>query len=330
MAIALQGQHAIHLSLSEYQALLQDTIERHSPTNQCEVTWAYPTALGQGQVCETKLREGLDLSVVDYQLCSDLTIDFPDQDHPVEYLFDLAEASPHSTQAIPYHLYGSGLSAAGHWVRSAKERSRWVSVHIEPTLFRSMIERDGAVPDALTHLMGDRHQPYYGRSGQSSPAMQATLQHILHCPYQGLTRKLFLESKVLELMALLIDEEIAIYQDKPYVPSLKPDDIDRLHWAKDILHHNLENPPSLIQLARQVGLNECTLKRGFRQVFQTTVFGYLRQCRMERAKTLLIQGQMNVREAAQAVGYASQSRFASAFREAFGVNPKAFLIQQRH
>jgi AraC-like DNA-binding protein len=63
-------------------------------------------------------------------------------------------------------------------------------------------------------------------------------------------------------------------------------------------------------------------------IFGTTVFGYLRQCRMEQARLLLLEGRMNVREAAQAVGYASQSRFAAVFRKTFGVNPKTFSTQR--
>ncbi len=50
---------------------------------------------------------------------------------------------------------------------------------------------------------------------------------------------------------------------------------------------NISNPPSLIELARQVGINECTLKRGFRQIFGNTMFGYLHDYRMEQARQLL-------------------------------------------
>lgn len=64
---------------------------------------------------------------------------------------------------------------------------------------------------------------------------------------------------------------------------------------------SLDHPPSLMQLAHQMGLNECTLKQGFRRVFKMSIFGYLRQCRMERAQLLLMQGQMSVHEAALAL-----------------------------
>ncbi|MDF5721948.1 MAG: AraC family transcriptional regulator, partial [Rhizonema sp. PD37] len=95
-------------------------------------------------------------------------------------------------------------------------------------------------------------------------------------------------------------------------------------YAREILLKNLDNPPSLIQLARQVGLNDRKLKLGFRYCFGTTVFGYLHDYRMELAHKLLIEKNMNVTQVARKVGYASLSSFHHAFRKKFAVNPKSF------
>ncbi len=109
-----------------------------------------------------------------------------------------------------------------------------------------------------------------------------------------------------------------------YIHSLKPDDVDRIYQARDILLQCLDNPPSLIELARQVGLNDCTLKRGFRQVFGTTAFGYLHNYRLEQARQLLEERRLNISEIAQAIGFANRSHFASAFRKKFGITPKKY------
>ena len=104
--------------------------------------------------------------------------------------------------------------------------------------------------------------------------------------------------------------------------------MDRIHYAKAILMDNLSDPPTLGELAHRVSLNDYKLKVGFRQVFGTTVFGYLHQHRMEVARQLLAAQRMNVKEVARTVGYASQSRFATAFRKRFGMNPKAYLLSK--
>jgi AraC-like DNA-binding protein len=159
---------------------------------------------------------------------------------------------------------------------------------------------------------------------QITPAMKAALEQIFYCPFQGKTKQIYLEGKCLELIALKLEQLKEMDKRTGLSCSLKPDDIDRIHLAKTILTTNLNNPPSLMELARLVSLNDYKLKIGFRQIFGTTVFGYLHQYRMDKARRLLIEQRMSVKEVAQAIGYANQSRFAAAFRKQFGVNPKAF------
>ncbi len=83
----------------------------------------------------------------------------------------------------------------------------------------------------------------------------------------------------------------------------------------------------MIDLARSVGMNDCTFKRGFRQVFGTTAFGYLRKHRMIQARQLLLENKMSIAEVARAVGYSHPGYFAAAFRKKFGVSPSHYLSQ---
>lgn len=159
--------------------------------------------------------------------------------------------------------------------------------------------------------------------------MQQAVQQIRQCPFQDLTKRMYLESKVWELVALHLAQsmEVGGSDDKP--KPLKAEDVERIHYAKEILISRLSDPPSLVELARLVGINDCKLKAGFRQVFGTTVFGYLHSCRMERSRQLLEAGEMTVTEAAQAVGFVSRGHFATAFRRRFGVNPSEYVAHQR-
>ncbi|AFZ29173.1 transcriptional regulator, AraC family [Gloeocapsa sp. PCC 7428] len=328
MAIA-PYRHPITLSQADYWALVAENEQPASTSDELDVTWQYPTQLGHGFVREIDLREGLVLEIANYQVHSDIITYSADRKHPLEYRFDIPTPNRHLSETI-YHFYGSGIARGERGKQDANQRDQWVSVHMEPNVFRSFARHlDEEIPAALQHLIR-RDQEYYVRLGQATPGMHAALQQILHCPYQGFTKRMFLESKVLELMTLILEQEIEVQEGKQPLVGLKPDDIDRLYWAKEVLQQNLDQPLSLMQLARQVGLNECTLKQGFRQLFGMTVFGYLRQCRMKQARLLLLEGRMNVREAALAVGYTSQSRFASVFRKTFGMNPKQFSNQRSH
>jgi len=166
--------------------------------------------------------------------------------------------------------------------------------------------------------------------GACNPAKRCLLGQLMNCPYTGGVRKLFLEGRTLELLALQLHDYIdAETRNRPRQPFLSPADVERIRSARDILVSDLENPPSLPKLATQVGINEKKLKMGFRQVYDTSVFGYFREHRMQRAHEILRQGDHNVTEAAYAVGYQSLSHFSQAFRERFDILPKEFLASQR-
>lgn len=147
------------------------------------------------------------------------------------------------------------------------------------------------------------------------------MEQMRQCPYSGALRNLYLEGKAFELLAFHLDaatEGAAQHQAKS---KLKADDIRCLHLAKDILSRTWREPPGLLELARMAGLNDYKLKLGFKELFGTTVFGYVRALRMNEARSLLEQGKVNVSEAAWMVGYHNLSHFSQLFRKTFGYNP---------
>ncbi|NJO73401.1 MAG: helix-turn-helix transcriptional regulator [Leptolyngbyaceae cyanobacterium RM1_406_9] len=172
-----------------------------------------------------------------------------------------------------------------------------------------------------------RVQPYY-QSGVTTPEMQMVLHQILHCPYQGLMKRLYLEGKTLELMTLQFNQFQNDNSAAKSYSSLRSDDVERIYQAKEILIRQLDDPPSLTELARQVSMNDHKLKQGFRRVFNTTVFGYLHDYRLEQARQLLETGEVGVVAIAHQVGFADRSYFAAAFRKKFGINPGVYRRSQ--
>jgi len=85
----------------------------------------------------------------------------------------------------------------------------------------------------------------------------------------------------------------------------------------------MRQPPSLLELAKRVGINDYKLKKGFKAIFHSTVFDYLRQIRMEQAMKLLRSGHCNVTEAAIETGYSNISAFSEQFGKTFGIKPSA-------
>ena len=96
-------------------------------------------------------------------------------------------------------------------------------------------------------------------------------------------------------------------------------DREKIIAAKEYLDKDISKSPSLFELAKSVGLNEFKLKTGFKEVFDTTVYGYLRNERMEYAKIFLDQGNTSVSEVSSLVGYFNVSYFAGLFRKKYGI-----------
>ena len=90
--------------------------------------------------------------------------------------------------------------------------------------------------------------------GKITPEMAQVLQQIVSCPYQGSTQQLYLESKAMELFALQL-AQLDADSAASKVFAIKPSDLERVQYAKEILDRTLCNPPSLSALARQVSLN---------------------------------------------------------------------------
>ncbi|DAB27349.1 MAG: AraC family transcriptional regulator [Sulfurimonas sp. RIFOXYD12_FULL_33_39] len=95
--------------------------------------------------------------------------------------------------------------------------------------------------------------------------------------------------------------------------------------AKDILLKNFVNPPSIKLLAHMCATNESKLKKIFKKVYKTTIYGYIQKLRLEKANLLLKEQSLNIGEIAKEVGYKHQGHFSKLFFETYDVYPKDLL-----
>lgn len=157
-------------------------------------------------------------------------------------------------------------------------------------------------------------------------SLSFTLQNIgkqvVNCSLQGPIRRLFMEGKALEILAYELDEFSGHHNAETRPVSTT--EIGRLYEARKIVEEEFADPPSLFDLACRVGLNDFKLKRGFREVFGTTVFEYVRKLRMEKARELLEEGRLSVTEVALTTGYSHFGHFSAAFKKSFGILPSRY------
>lgn len=153
--------------------------------------------------------------------------------------------------------------------------------------------------------------------------MHRCVHRITHYEGSTNTKNLFLYARVIDLV--LLQQQSYLRANTPKLVYVKNEyDKERIVFAHDYLLTHMDAPPTLIQLAAIAGINEFKLKRGFKELFNNTVFGYLADVRLEMARRELLQKQKTVTQIAFELGYASLQHFSMAFKKKFGVSPRAF------
>lgn len=152
-----------------------------------------------------------------------------------------------------------------------------------------------------------------------SAALLRCLDDVHACQQAGYRRRLFLQSKALEIIchaleALEAGEECGAAEASKLTARgvLK---------AQRILAENFVTPPPLGDLAFEVGLSRTSLCTGFRQILGQSVFDYIHDLRMQQALALLNRGDCSITQIAYAVGYSRSSSFSVAVHRHFGASP---------
>ncbi|MCG8355318.1 MAG: AraC family transcriptional regulator [Kiloniellales bacterium] len=138
--------------------------------------------------------------------------------------------------------------------------------------------------------------------------------------HAGPVMRLLAESCALELLARSLTD------GSP--PSAASDtdvnarDIVRIQRVRDKLVADLAEDHRLCDLARLAGMSASSLKAKFPRVVGQPVFEFLRDQRLDRARSGLEAEGWTVKQAAYFVGYAHPGNFTRAFRRKFGRAPR--------
>ncbi len=284
--------------------------------------WSPNTRSDRIAVETVRLREGVDLVLSRLDAADDRDFHFTE---------------PEDVLGVGFHLKGGACfdmegerfrtSPLDVWAGASPEGSRssftlpasgvqTASLRFSPLAIHEILDRHGLVDGALRDLarLSDqavavsRLSPLDADAARMVEAMFAT-------PYVGAARSLFLESCALGLLASQIGAG-----DRSRGSTRAAIDQRRMEQARALLDARLDAPPSIMELARMVGVNDFKLKRDFKAAHGVTIFGYVRGRRMARAASALHDG-LPVSAAAVAAGYECPRCFAEAFRRHFGVLP---------
>ncbi len=149
------------------------------------------------------------------------------------------------------------------------------------------------------------------------------IRDMIFCPFQGDVKTYFMEAKMIELWSYYahsLDKESIISNGR----KLKDADYKKIRELRDFLDTSYAKKLTLSGLSKQFATNEFKIKTGFKELYNTSVFQYINDLKMDEAKWLLLEG-YSCSEVAGKLGYSYANYFSTRFKEKFGMSPREFL-----
>jgi len=306
-----------------------------------ESYWSLPQALGKGGFRKIVIRKGFEIWITDCELFQDICCNEKSYPSAVSFGFCLAGNyrgildRPHMSFEIgsgEHYLFFAGeLQGSGQLFEGVKQF--YVSVMIDLDLLFSYFEENGSfLPEVLRDVLSEKGDACILRVERMTPVMHKALRQILYCPYRDVSRKLFLESRCLELIACQLQQfsvlKNALSGDRQG-SALHPSEKSAIERVSRMLLDNLDAALHLNDLAAVAGMSHPKLNRCFRQLYGKTVFEFIRHERLNKARELIESHGRTVTETAYMVGYSSISHFSKLYKHHFGISPGAGIQSSR-
>ncbi|MDO1513055.1 AraC family transcriptional regulator [Maribacter confluentis] len=200
-------------------------------------------------------------------------------------------------------------------------KSAMVSVVMTLRKFHSLFTAEA---DYIPFLSTDNKEKKYYAQEPFSPSIAVILSQIINYNLHPSIKALYVKGKIYELIALYFNKSPnADIEQCPYLAD--EENVKKIKKAKEIILANMAEPPTLAELASEIGLSLKRLKEGFKQIYGDSVYSFLFDHKMEYAKRLLETGQYNVNEIGLKVGYSTASHFIAAFKKKYNTTPKKYL-----
>lgn len=222
----------------------------------------------------------------------------------------------HHTKGLALSFYGDENVEFEHTVSPDKSLQCIVVATSLQNVERLPNQEGELFADLLEELLRPKDHYVEGPSFFMTPEMERIVNAFFLNTYTGKTKMMFYRSQITALLSHFFGQ-LATQQEAVSKPNHKV----QLNKARDILLENIDNPPSLTELSREIGFNTTRLKKEFKAFFGVPVFKYLQNERLSSAHQLISQKKVTVQEAAWQVGYDSLSSFSNAFAKKFGYRP---------
>jgi len=286
-----------------------------------------PASKGEIIYNEQTLGKHLSIFQCNYALEEDVTVWGKGEFPLLEMRFNLSDKAIFYKNKVKKELVAPGRSGNISFLSSEENQAEILfqknvrystfDIHL-PLWLLNQYEGESKTLDAfLNSIQRAVSSNLLAENTTISPGIYSAIDDIRKCTFEGLNRRIYLESKVYELIALICAGSDKQQQEH----GISHRDRERILWAASLIQENLNHSFTIFEIARTVGINQTKLKTGFKNVFGHTVFGYLQEIRMTQAKKYILDTKLSIHEIGLLLGYQNTSNFSIAFKKVQGISP---------
>ena len=177
-------------------------------------------------------------------------------------------------------------------------------------------------------ILSFNHKAYFSKTVGMCGKIRTAIEALLNHTYTDISANIFLNAQVQMLLLYSTDCMVGEKEETTFTCKFLANEADRekIKLSREILLKHIGEPITIKALSRKVAINECYLKKGFKEIFGTTIFDFYQSQRMEHAKYLLYEKGLSVTEVSGMLGYSSISHFSTAFKKQTGIKPCELLV----
>lgn len=144
---------------------------------------------------------------------------------------------------------------------------------------------------------------------------------------KGMIRIMMIEGIVYQILSFhMIHHTKDLKAEKNKAP-LAIDELDAIRTLAEEISEDVSKDYTLEYLSGKTMLTQAKLQQGFKHLYARTVTEYIRHARLEKARDLINDKELNlnISQIVYSVGLSSRSYFSKIFKRKYGISPSEFL-----
>jgi len=203
-----------------------------------------------------------------------------------------------------------------------------ISVRFSPVHLSQFVKTAKPNNRLSEDILSFTHGSSFSKTLSLCSRTRVVLEALLNHTYTGSLENIYVNAQTQMLLlysleCMLGDKDTGGFQCKFLA---NDSDREKIIKSREILLQHIGEPLTIKELSRKVAINECYLKKGFKELFGTTIFDFYQSQRMEHARYLLYEKGLSVTDVSMMLGYSSISHFSTAFKKHTGLKPCELLF----